>query len=352
MLRMKILAAMALLTTLTTGNTFSAPADLPPDSIGADTVFVIHADVEHLTPGLLRTAATVVLGDNAESAKDFIAAFTDRYEKATKAGVQSVTIIGTSSQRVADAEGQLGADPNAEARNRSMNPPVAYYHVKAGADVKAIEKVMTQDMPEKQVADVRFEQMDNWVVMHQKNQTPPEKVDADRTKAFVDALATMPDAALGLVFIPDARTKGDINKAIAREQTPKFMKDALPVISAGKWMTLAITLGNDPGIKATAATTDEKSARQLTDAVNASLDDLKDKAANPGGGGPMALIGPMVAPILDGFRPVGSGSNVTVNLKGQSLNSVANSVVTIRSMLPQQPLPRAVPGGVKPGEKQ
>jgi len=351
MAKMKLSTAMTLLVILAAKASFAAPVDLPPDSIGADTVFVIHADAEHLSPGLLRTAAGVVLGDNVERANDFISTFQDRYDKATKAGVTSITIVGTSSQRMADAENQLGADPNAEPRRQSMNPPVIYYHLKAGADVKALEKVMTQDLPEKQRADVRFEQMDNWAVMHQKNQTPPEKVDADRTRAFADAFATIPDAAIGLAFIPDAKTKTEMNKAAGREESPKFMKDALPVLSGSKWLTLAIALGNDPGIKLSATTADAKSAKALTDAANGELDDLKDKAANPGQGGPMAFIGPMIAPLLDGLRPISNGNAVSVNLKGQPLNSIANLISTISAMRPPQP-PNATPGTAKPGAKE
>ena len=284
-------------------------------------------------------------------ANDFIAKFRDRYDQATKAGVTSITIVGTSSQHIEDAEGELGADPNAEPRRRSMNPPVVYYHLKPNGDIKALEKVMTQDLPEKQAHDVRFEQMENWAVMHQKNQTPPAKVDADRTRAFADALATIPEAAIGLVFIPDAKTKTEMSKTAARAETPKLLKDALPALSGSKWLTLAIALGNDPGIKLSANTADTKSAKTLNDTVNSALDDLKDKAANPGqGGGPMAFIGPMIAPLLDGLRPATNGNAVTVNLKGQPLNSIANLIATFSAMRPPQP--KAIPGTQKPGEKQ
>ena len=66
MIKMKLTAAMTFLVILATKASFAAGVDLPPDSIGADTVFVIHANAEHLSPGLLRTAAGVVLGENAE----------------------------------------------------------------------------------------------------------------------------------------------------------------------------------------------------------------------------------------------------------------------------------------------
>ncbi|HWE00955.1 MAG TPA: hypothetical protein VG326_01000 [Tepidisphaeraceae bacterium] len=330
---------------------FAAVADLPPDAIGSDTVFVIHADAQRLTPGMLRTAANVVLGENAERTNGFISAFQDRYDKATKAGVISVTVIGTSSQRVTDAENQLGVDPNAPPQRQSMNPPVVYYHMKAGGDIKAVEKAMTQDMPEKQRQDVRFEQMDDWVVMHEKLQTPPEKVDGDRARAFADAMATQPDAAIGFVYIPDARTKAQMSKTAVRDGSSKLMTDGLPVLSASKWITLAITLGNDPGIKASVLAADAKSARKLSDAAESDLNDLKDKAANPGqGGGPMALIGPMIAPLLDGFKPVVSEALVTVNLKGQPLNSVANLVATISALRPQQP-PKPAAGDKAPAKQ-
>src|ERR1700677_3260062 len=130
MLKAKLIAAMVLLTAFMGQAAHAAGIELPPDSIGPDTVFVIHADAQHLTPDQLRAAALIVLGDNADRAKEFLATFRDRYEKATAAGLESITIVSTSSQRVSDAENEVAPDPTAPPKRRPMNPPVVYYHLK------------------------------------------------------------------------------------------------------------------------------------------------------------------------------------------------------------------------------
>ena len=322
--------------------------ELPPDSVGPDTIFVIHADSAHLTPALLRKSAEVVLGDNIDSASSFLAKFQDRFDKATAAGLDSVTIMGTTGQRIEDAGAEVGVNPDGTPRRRTRpNPPVVYYHMRAGGDANAIEQVVTQDIPEKQKQDLRFEPMDNWIVMHEKHQTPPEKVDADRAAAFTAAFGTIPDAAVGIVVIPDARMKAEMQKAAQRKGTPELARSALPVMAGSKWMILSITVGNDPAAMATVNTTDAISAGTLRQTASAALDDLKEQM-NEASEGPMVLIGPLVSPLLDGFKPSANGNSVTVSVKGDTLNSLANLFMTIRSFSPPPPAaadqkPPAVP---------
>ena len=341
----KGLLGLVLLAVCVGRSVHGAAIDLPPESIGADTVFVIHADAEHLTPDKLRVATFLVLGDNAERATDFIAKFRERFDKLTKAGVESISVIGTSAQRVSDAENELGVDPNAPPR-RTMNPPVVYFHMKAGGDPKVVEQVMTQDLPAKQKDDTRFEQEENWLVMHQKTQTPPEKTDAERAGEFADALATMPDAAVRLVMIPDARTKADMTRVSQQENAPKLAKAAFPSLGTSKWITLAISLGNNPKLMATANTSDPQAARKLHDAVNTALDDLKEQANNPGpNAGPMVFLGPIIAPLLEGLRPTTQGNNVSASLSGDPLNSIANLIATFRMNAPAPPTTAPSPAG-------
>ncbi len=311
----------------------AAEVELPPDSIGADTVFVIRADARHLTPDSLRTALLIVLGENAERTNDFVAKFRDRYDRATHAGLESITVIGTSTQCMADAETELGVDANANvnAKRRSApNPPVVYFHLKAGGDAKAVEQVMTEGLPPKQREDARFEPMDNWLVMHQKNQTPPEKPDVDCARAFAEALGTTGDSAVGMAFIPDAKTQKDMNAFAKRDSAPKLAKEMLPALATSKWITLAIALGNNPGLTAKANTIDAPSARQINDAVSGALDDLLQSANGGNNAGAMIFLGPILKPLAEGLRPISSGNMVSVKLTGEPLNLIANLIVTFR----------------------
>jgi hypothetical protein len=310
----------------------SAAVEVPPGSVGADTVFIIYADVKHLTPDRLRTAAFAILGENVEQANDFIAKFKERYEKTAAAGVESITVVGTSTQRVADAGDELAADPNN--RRRNLNPPVVYFHMKGAGDVKALAALMTKDMPEKDRDEVLFEHEDDWVIMHRKNQNPPDKEDAGRARVFNEALETIREAAIGLVMVPDARMKTELDRQAQRDASPKLIKSAFPALGSSKWITLAIALGNDPGLKMTANTADNKSAGQLRDAVDTALDQLKHPGENAG---PMALIGPMLSPMADGLKPMINGTSVTSSLNGDGLKTIANLITTFRAMAPQPP---------------
>lgn len=342
MMGSKWLAALASIVLLAAGVTRAAAPDLPPESIGADTIFVIHADARHLSPDLLRTAANVVLGDNADRAKDFIARFQERYDKLISGGVESITVIGASGQRVSDAEKELDADPNAPPARRNANPPVVYFHLNARGDSKIIEQVFTKDLPEKQKAKMRFEQMDNWVVMHEENQKPPEKEDAARTRAFSDALGTMTDASVAIAFIPDERLKKQMNKGAERVESPKVAREALPALSTSKWVTLAIALGNNPGATASANTADPASAKQLDAAINDGLDDLKQQAGN-GEAGAMIFLGPIIQPLVDALKPTTSGNVVTVKLQGEPLTLIANLIATFRPPAPAATQPGTAP---------
>lgn len=334
--------AIGLVLALATLPARAAGVDLPPDSIGPDTIFVIRADAQRLSPDLLRGAVFSVLGENAERLNDFMAKFCERYEKATAAGVESIYVVGSSTQRVSDAEKELV--PEAEGARRSrrpMNPPVVYFRVKPTVNESALEQLMTRDLSEKQKQDVRFEPMDNWVVMHQKDQTPPEKVDADRAQAFSEALASTAESAVALVVIPDARMKGEMTRASGRDGTPELAKKALPILQSSRWMSLAMTLGNNPQLSAKVNAADADGAAQLRDAASSALDKLKEQAPNQGG--PMAFIAPMLTPLIEGVRPTLSGTMVGSTLKGEPLNMIANLIVMFRVGQPPATAPAPAP---------
>ncbi len=335
MLKLNWMAALALVAMCVGRTARAAGIELPPEAIGPDTFFVIHADAAHLTPDQIRAAAATAMGDNADQANDFIASFRERYDKAVKAGVESVVVIGTSSQRVGDAGNNLNAD--GKQNQRGMNPPVVWFRLKAGGDMKALEQALMKDVPEKQRGEILFDQVENWVVMHRKGQEAPEKLDPVRSRAFSDALGTMSESAIRLAMIPDAKIKEEMNKFAGRDAAPKLAKDALPPLSASRWITIAVALGNNPGLTISANTADGASARQLRDAVDRALEDLKHPPEN---GGPLVILGPMLAPLADGMKPMMNGSIVTSSLKGEPLNHLVTMITTFR-MAARPPAPPA-----------
>jgi hypothetical protein len=79
-----------------------------------------------------------------------------------------------------------------------------------------------------------------------------------------------------------------------------------------------------------------QAARQLSDAVVAALDNLKQGDPN---GGPLAMIGPMLGPLVDSLKPTSAGSAVTCSLRGEGLNTIANLIVTFRNAQTPPPPP-------------
>lgn len=308
----------------------AAAPDLPPDAIGADTVFVMHADAQHLTPDLLRAASFAALGDNADRAKDFLTRFNEKYDKAIRAGVKSITIVGTSGQRVTDAGKELDADPNDPNKRPPPNPPLVYFHTKGAGAAKAIEAVVTKDMPAAQREPLQFEEADDWVVMHEKTQNPPDKPDAARAKAFSDALISLGEPAVAVAIIPDARSRQTMLQQSKDKKAARFAKVGLPAVADMKWLTVAATLGNNPSVNVAFNAADEKSARDLKAAIDAQLDEIKQQIA--GGEGPMLILGPMLTPVLESLRPNARGSFVTTNVSGDGLTSIANLIVTSQVM--------------------
>ncbi len=354
----KCAGAMALVMAIGGWQARAAAPALPPDSVAPNTLAVIHMDAAHFNPDALRTAAKAVLGENADRANDAIAKFQEKYDKAANAGVQAMTIVMTrQSKKAADDAGAgsgPGAGPGPGAAARQNQPDtVVYWQLKPGADIKAVKAAATADMPPADRNNAVFEEQGRFLAMHEKNKPLPTGHDAALARTFSDALGTIGDASVQIAVIFDAEAKAEMLKDAQKPDAPKGMKDAAPLLANSKWVTIAVNFGNAPGITATANTADAGSAKQLSDDINTALDDMKQQANNPNGGGAAAMFAPLIASLADGLKPTQTGSQVSVGIKGQSLNMIAGIAMQFMGG-PGGPggAPRRSPGAPRPPADQ
>ncbi len=317
-------SAMVMLLSVQAG---AAAPQLPPNAVGPQTTVVSYMDGSTFTPDAMRQAARAVLGPNSPSLAQLnqqIAKYQERYDKATQAGVQSLMVIANTS---APQKNPAGA--NAAAPPQGMKEQAAtWVQLKPGADSAAVEKMIREEMKPEDQDKAVFERQGNFLVMHQKDQKLPANADAARAKQFADALSHA-NAAVVVAFIPDQAMRDQAKKEQNNANSPKWIQDAMPVLSNSQWGTLAVNLGQAPAITVTVQTADDQSAKTLSASINAGLAQLRQLAQNPnqgaGAGGPMAMIAPMLAPLADALRPNQQGSTVMVQLNGPALSMIAET---------------------------
>jgi hypothetical protein len=307
--RFSFATAAALLVAMACLRAQGAGQVVPFGSVGDDTILLIHISGAHCSPEALKEAAKVVLGANAAKADDGIAKYKEMYDKAVAAGIEGATIAVREEKPAGDAP-------------RKEPKPVVYFQLKEGADIEAVKKLVTSDMSAADRESAVFEKLPlGELVMYEKGSPPPANFDKDRALPFAEALATVGDAAVRIAFVPTAHLK---EKMVKEEAPIKGMKEAASALANAKWTTVSVHLGNAPGMKSTVNTADAGSAKQLSDAINAVLDELKQQAANPKPDNPMAMFGPLVAPLIEGLRPATDGTKVTMGIKGEALANIAN----------------------------
>src|SRR5689334_9354132 len=121
-------SAMLMLMSMQAG---AAAPPLPPNAISADTIVVSYMDGATFTPDAMRQAARTVLGPNSPSLAQLnqqIDKYQARYDKAIKAGVQSLMVV-------ANAE-KAGA---ANAAGSPADRALTFVQLKPGADAGAVE---------------------------------------------------------------------------------------------------------------------------------------------------------------------------------------------------------------------
>jgi len=287
----------------------AAAPTLPPGSIAPDTIVVIHLDAAGISPESLKTAAQTILGANAKVADEAVAQFKEKYDKAIAAGAVSATMVVGADKKDGGADKKNGA---------------IYIKLKPGADAKALEKMIKSDMKGEEKEKTVFTEKDGYLVIHEKDMPLSDKSDSALEKTFADALGTVSNAAVQIAIVPDEKIKAEILKNSQNEAPVKGLKDAAAIIAKSKWMTVSVTFGNTPGIALAANTGDAAAAKQLSDSINTSLDELKAKAADPNGAGQLAMVAPLIGPVVEGLRPTTTGSQVSVALKGQTLTTIGN----------------------------
>jgi hypothetical protein len=277
--------------------------------VGDDTILLIHVSAAHCSPDALKEAAKVVLGANAAKADEGIAKYKEKFDKAVAAGIEGATLAIQEDKPAGDAP-------------HKQNKPVVYFQLKEGADIEAVKKLVTSDMSAVDRESAVFERLPlGELLMYEKGNPPPATFNKDRALAFSEALSSAGDASVQIAFIPTAHLK---EKMVKEEAPIKGAKEAAAALANAKWTTVSLSLGHAAGLKSTVNTADAGSAKQLSDAINVLLDELKQQAANPKPDNPMALFGPLVAPLIDGLRPATDGTKVTMGIKGETLANIAN----------------------------
>ncbi|MDB5304189.1 MAG: hypothetical protein JWM97_1738 [Phycisphaerales bacterium] len=328
--KFKSAGAAALVAAMVCLRANAAAPVLPPDAIGADSVLVVHADSNVFTPESLRKAATAVLGPNAADGNQKLAKFEEKYNAIVKAGGQSVTMVQESKPK--DAGANEGPDANKQG--------ITYIQLKPGADVKAIEKTILDEMSPADREKAVFEKKGDFLMMHQKGEAPPAAADAARTKLFSEALSSVSDAAVQVAFVPNQLVRDEAKKGAA--EAPKQLQEALPILTNSKWVTIAVKFGNAPAATATANAADAESAQKLADSINGFLGSMKQAAANPNPqAGPEAMIAMMVAPLADSLKPKTDGTKVSMTITGQAVSGIAQMFMGAR---------QGGPGGPPPGQ--
>lgn len=318
-----------------------AAPKLPEKAIGPDTIVVIHMGGATLTPDALRQAAEAVLGDNAARANDQIAKYQEKYDKAIKAGVQSMTFVGRFDPQ-ADAKAAKPKPAAANAadqgnENSDANNGVAYIRLKPGADTAAIQKMLSDEMDPAQKAKTVFNKDGEFLVMHQKDEKLNASGDRTRMRQFAEAINQAPAAGIVLAFVPNQGVRDKYQKE-DQTQLPPFMTQAMPAVLNSKWVTLAMTPGKNPSLTITDNAADDASAKLLTDSVNAGLTQMKEMAQQAqngqgGAGNPMAMmLAPMLAPLADAMKPTQAGTKVTVTLQGPALGMIAQTGMQLGAM--------------------
>ncbi|HZL36311.1 MAG TPA: hypothetical protein VFC78_13415 [Tepidisphaeraceae bacterium] len=325
----------------------AAAPELPPDAVAPDTLAVIHMDMTRFTPAALRQAANTVLGPNAAMFNASLASFQEKYDKGQAAGLQSMTlIVGSPKKAVAGAgAAAVPGSPAVGAPGAAPAAPqaVVYLRLQPGADPKALQALIEKDMAPPQRAKAQFKQSGNYLIMHDEGVALPTQSDSTRGKNFASALGTLGTSAIQIAFIPDPQMKQQMLKQANAGGAPQGMKDAAPLLANSKWMTLGVNFGNAPSLTLSANTADADSAKQLVDAINGGLAEMKQAAAHPGqgGGGGAGMIAPMLAPLAAGLTPTQDGTQVSVSIKGQTLSMIG----TMASMYFQLANPA---GGARP----
>lgn len=332
MLKRWFIGASAMLMLVGVGAEAAAP-ELPPSAITKDTTIVSYVDSQAISPDAIHEAAAAVLGANSPMIAQLdqhLGQYKEKYDKALKAGAQSAFIIAeTGVKNNPGGNGAANSEPDSPAR--------LYVPLRKGADAQAIQQSITEDLEPAEREKTVFSHEGDYLIMRQKTQKAPLPPDPERAKKFSEALSHSGDAAVTVVFIPDAATRQEAQNVQVQGQA-QWIQDAMPVLANSQWGSVAIRFGKMPSIIMTDQAADAASATKLTNAVNAALAQLKQAAQNAnaggaGGGNAMMMFAPLLAPLADALKPTQQDSMVVINLNGQGLATIATTVAQFAPML-------------------
>jgi hypothetical protein len=292
----KFASAVALSVALLCLNARAAISIIPPNSVVPDTAMVIHIDAARFNPDLLKAALKAIGAD--ASIEEPLAKAKTRYDNLVAAGITSMTAVVFEER---------GGRP----------PVIMYFRTKSDADPQAVKKAI-EGLSDGDRQAIVIEPQGHYMTVRDKGVAFAAAGDPARTQLFAEALASGGDAGMQIAFIPTDNMK----KAMLAGGAPlKGVNDTGAALAKAKFTTFAVKLGETPNVTITASTDSEDTAKQLSDAVNSMLDELKQKASAPDAGRMAAVV-----PLIDGLRPTSSGGQVSVNVKTPVLAQIGEFV--------------------------
>jgi hypothetical protein len=280
----------------------------PPDQlIGENTVLLISINGDQLTPDVLRAAAQAVLGENAAIARQPLDRFQQFYDQARQAGVQSVCII-VSRPGVPALDVKLRQDADPAAAQKLMAPRFV---------------VGGQQVTSQRIGDD--------LVLYQQNPPPQTAPSAARAKMVNEALANAGDQALVVIFAPTQFLRDTVNRELAHDSVPSFLKTVGPDFFNSRWTTLAITLGAAPSLKWTIQQPDAASAGKLMEKIPQALAQLKQTIAHTNAGTPQrdSSKAQLLDAVLSHAGSKQDNSQITLTLDAKALPQVAAAVLPV-----------------------
>src|SRR5581483_9481377 len=163
----------------------AATPQLPDNAIGEDSIVVATFDPSKLTADALQASSQAVMGPNAQRNQQKISDFQKKRDAIVAAGGEAAAMVVSMPPKAAAA----GAGADADAASPPGPKPVMYVKMKPGADAKALENAITQDMEPAEKDKTQFDHQGDFLVMHEKGQTLPTAGSPERAKAFNDGFA-------------------------------------------------------------------------------------------------------------------------------------------------------------------
>lgn len=286
-----------------------AQAVLPTEVNSPDVVGVVLLDMTKLSVADLKATSHALLGDAADSMQEGL----PEYEK--------------NQKKFIDAGGQLLGFVLQQPASGAQEEPVALIKLSDPSKIDAM-KALVAEMAPKGSEPTVGQLKDGWLQVTSKRNTPlAGGGDVAAGKTLAAALAQSGDAPIRIALVPNEQTRAKI--AAGQQNVPPAMQQLLTDISAAKWASGQVRVGDAPSINLTIQSADEAGATSLSNSLNAAIVQTRQSMAQfkAAMGKGMAvspqmamMVGPML--LLDGMKAEAKGSQVAVSLPTEKLKEV------------------------------